>query len=216
MAKKQFYKRQRNPIILLVCEGKNKTERKYFSHYQVRESHYRLAIKDSEATDVMGMARHAANIYKEYQMDPAIGDLAFCLIDLDLRRDKYDAYLKAKQKYPQVRFIVSNPCFEIWLLYYFTENPKTESSSQAVKEQMKRYVPAYNEAMDVYDQCDLEDKYAVAINRSEKKNAFYEEDKILVERNPYTEVQDLILILKQHYQDKQLIYFFSTLRLFKF
>ena len=198
MARKQSYKRQRSPILLLVCEGRNKTERKYFSHYKVRELPYRLEIRDSEATDVMGMARRAANLYKEYQMDPEIGDLAFCLIDLDLRRDKYDAYLNAKQKYPQVRFIVSNPCFEIWLLYYFTENPKAESSSQAVKEQMKKCVPGYNEAMDVYDQCDLEDKYAVAINRSEKKNAFYEEDKILVERNPYTEVQDLILILKQH------------------
>lgn len=198
MARKQSYKRQRSPILLLVCEGRNKTERKYFSHYKVRELPYRLEIRDSEATDVMGMARRAANLYKEYQMDPEIGDLAFCLIDLDLRRDKYDAYLKAKQKYPQVRFIVSNPCFEIWLLYYFTEHPKAESSSQAVKEQMKKYVLGYNEAMDIYDQCDLEDKYAVAINRSEKKNAFYEEDKILVERNPYTEVQDLILILKQH------------------
>ena len=198
MVRKQSYKRQRSPILLLVCEGRNKTERKYFSHYKVRELPYRLEIRDSESTDVMGMARRAANLYKEYQMDPAIGDLAFCVIDLDLRRDKYDAYLKAKQKYPQVRFIVSNPCFEIWLLYYFTENPKAESSSQAVKEQMKKCVPGYNEAMDVYDQCDLEDKYAVAINRSEKKNAFYEEDKILVERNPYTEVQDLILILKQH------------------
>ena len=198
MARKQSYKRQRSPILLLVCEGRNKTERKYFSHYKVRELPYRLEIRDSEATDDMGMARRAANLYKEYQMDPEIGDLAFCLIDLDLRRDKYDAYLKAKQKYPQVRFIVSNPCFEIWLLYYFTEHPKAESSSQAVKEQMKKYVLGYNEAMDIYDQCDLEDKYAVAINRSEKKNAFYEEDKILVERNPYTEVQDLILILKQH------------------
>ena len=195
MARKQSYKRQRSPILLLVCEGRNKTERKYFSHYQVRESHYRLAIKDSEATDVMGMARHAANLYKEYQMDPAIGDLAFCLIDLDLRRDKYDAYLKAKQKYPQVRFIVSNPCFEIWLLYYFTENPKAESSSQAVKEQMKKYVPGYNEAMDVYDQCDLADKYAVAINRSEKKNKLYSEESALVKRNPYTNVQDLVMLL---------------------
>lgn len=198
MAKKQSYKRQRSPILLLVCEGKNKTERKYFSHYKVRELPYRLEIMDSEATDVLGMARRAANLYKKYQMDPAIGDLAFCLIDLDLRRDKYDAYLKAQQKYPQIRFIVSNPCFEIWLLYYFTENPKTESSSQAVKEQMKKYVPGYNEAMDVYAQCDLGDKYAVAINRSEKKNAFYEEDKILAERNPYTEVQDLIVTLKNY------------------
>ena len=198
MAKKQSYKRQRSPILLLVCEGKNKTERKYFSHYKVRELPYRLEIMDSEATDVLGMARRAANLYKKYQMDPAIGDLAFCLIDLDLRRDKYDAYLKAQQKYPQIRFIVSNPCFEIWLLYYFTENPKTESSSQAVKEQMKKYVSGYNEAMDVYAQCDLGDKYAVAINRSEKKNAFYEEDKILAERNPYTEVQDLIVTLKNY------------------
>lgn len=198
MAKKQSYKRQRSPILLLVCEGKNKTERKYFSHYKVRELPYRLEIRDSEATDVMGMARRAANLYKEYQMDPKIGDLVFCLIDLDLRRDKYDAYLKAQQRYPQIKFIVSNPCFEIWLLYHFTENPKAECSSQAVKEQMKKYVPGYNEAMDVYEQYDLQDKYAVAINRSEKKNAFYEEDKILVDRNPYTEVQDLIVILKKY------------------
>ncbi len=199
MAKKQSYKRQRSPILLLVCEGKNKTERKYFSHYKVRELPYRLEIRDSEATDVMGMARRAANLYKEYQMDPKIGDLVFCLIDLDLRRDKYDAYLKAQQRYPQIKFIVSNPCFEIWLLYHFTENPKAECSSQAVKEQMKKYVPDYNEAMDVYEQYDLQDKYAVAINRSEKKNAHYEADKILVDCNPYTEVQDLILFLKQHY-----------------
>ena len=195
MARKQSYKRQRSPILLLVCEGRNKTERKYFSHYKVRELPYRLEIRDSEATDVMGMARRASNLYKEYQMDPEIGDLVFCLIDLDLRHDKYDAYLKAKQKYPQVRFIVSNPCFEIWLLYYFTENPKTESSSQAVKEQMKKYVPGYNEAMDVYDQCDLADKYAVAINRSEKKNKLYSEESALVERNPYTNVQDLVMLL---------------------
>ena len=195
MARKQSYKRQRSPILLLVCEGRNKTERKYFSHYKVRELPYRLEIRDSEATDVMGMARRASNLYKEYQMDPEIGDLVFCLIDLDLRHDKYDAYLKAKQKYPQVRFIVSNPCFEIWLLYYFTENPKAESSSQAVKEQMKKYVPGYNEAMDVYDQCDLADKYAVAINRSEKKNKLYSEESALVERNPYTNVQDLVMLL---------------------
>ena len=196
MAKKQSYKRQRNPIILLVCEGRNKTERKYFSHYQVRECNYKLVIKDSEATDVMGMARRAANLYKEYQMDAALGDQAFCLIDMDRREDKYNAYLKARRTYPNITFIVSNPCFEIWFLYYFTENPRAESSSQAVKEQMKKYVPDYNESMDIYSQYDLGDKYAIAINRSEKKNALYDEDRTLVDRNPYTEVQDLICILK--------------------
>ena len=196
MAKKQSDKRQRRPILLLVCEGKNKTERKYFSHYKVRECLYRVEIKDSEATDVMGMAKRASNLYKEYQMDIALGDQAFCLIDMDLREDKYNAYLKARQKYPNITFIVSNPCFEIWLLYHFTENPRAESSSQAVKEQMKKYIPEYNESMDVYAQYDLKEKYMVAIKRSEKKNALYEEKRTLVDRNPYTEVQKLICILK--------------------
>ena len=195
MAKKA-YKRKRNPILLLVLEGRNKTERKYFSHYQVRECNYKLVIKDSGATDVMGMARRATNLYKEYQMDAALGDRAFCLIDMDLREDKYNAYLKAQQTYHNITLIVSNPCFEVWLLYHFTENPRAESSSQAVKEQMKKYVPEYNESMDVYAQYDLKEKYMVAINRSEKKNALYEEKRTLVDRNPYTEVQKLICILK--------------------
>ena len=195
MAKKA-YKRKRNPILLLVLEGRNKTERKYFSHYQVRECNYKLVIKDSGATDVMGMARRATNLYKEYQMDAALGDRAFCLIDMDLREDKYNAYLKARQTYHNITLIVSNPCFEVWLLYHFTENPRAESSSQAVKEQMKKYVPEYNESMDVYAQYDLKEKYMVAMNRSEKKNALYEEKRTLVDRNPYTEVQKLICILK--------------------
>ena len=195
MAKKA-YKRKRNPILLLVLEGRNKTESKYFSHYQVRECNYKLVIKDSGATDVMGMARRATNLYKEYQMDAALGDRAFCLIDMDLREDKYNAYLKARQTYHNITLIVSNPCFEVWLLYHFTENPRAESSSQAVKEQMKKYIPEYNESMDVYAQYDLKEKYMVAINRSEKKNALYEEKRTLVDRNPYTEVQKLICILK--------------------
>lgn len=197
MVKKKSYKRQRSPIILLVCEGKNKTEQKYFSHYRVRESRYRLEIKDSEATDILGMARRADHLYKENQMDPALGDRAYCLIDLDMRQDKYEAYLKAQKKYPKIKFIVSNPCFEIWFLYHFTENPKVETSSQAVKEQLRKYIPDYDETKDVYVRYDFGEKFAVAINRSDKKNRLYDVDKNIVDRNPYTEVQNLITVLKE-------------------
>ena len=64
MSRAQSYKRQRSPIILIVCEGRNKTERIYFSHYQTRDSSYRLLIKDSEATDVMGMAKRTSYLLK--------------------------------------------------------------------------------------------------------------------------------------------------------
>lgn len=197
MGSNKTYKRKRNPVILLVCEGKNKTERQYFYHFNTRESHFQLKIKDSEATDVMGMARKAATLYKNNEMDVKNGDQAFCLIDLDLNHDKYEKYIEASKKYPKIKFIASNPCFEIWLLYHFTETPKVELSSKAVKEQLKKYIPEYNEAMDVYLKCNLEHKYEMAICRSQKRNSLYETDISLENRNPYTEIQDLVIALKQ-------------------
>ena len=191
------YKRKRSPIILLVCEGKNKSERKYFSHFQERDTAYRLIIKDSEATDVLGMAKRAKNLYAEYQMDSQIGDHAFCLVDLDLRTDKYLSLLQAKKRFPTVEFIVSNPCFEVWLLYYFSANPKAETSSKSVKEQLKKYIPEYEEALDVYAQYSLHDKHSVAVERSKFKNGFYDVDSKVVDRNPYTEIANLILMLKK-------------------
>ena len=195
-AKKNSYKRRRKPIILLVCEGRNKTERLYFEHFKERNSPYSLVIKDSEATDCMNMAKKADRLFSEFQMDKTLGDHAFCLIDIDLMPEKENTLSKAKAKYKNVEFIVSNPCFEIWLMYYFTPNPPVRQSSQAVKDGMCNFVPGYDEAMDVVEKCSLKDKYAVAINNSEKKNMAYE-GKALVDRNPYTEVQDLVLLLTE-------------------
>ena len=65
MARKQSYKRKRSPILLLVCEGRNKTERKYFSHYKVREVPYRLEIRDSEATDVTSFSNIVDTIERD-------------------------------------------------------------------------------------------------------------------------------------------------------
>lgn len=195
-AKKNSYKRKRKPVILLVCEGRNKTERLYFEHFKERNSPYSLVIRDSEATDCMNMAKKADRLFSEYQMDKTLGDHAFCLIDIDLKPEKEKALSKAKAKYKNIEFIVSNPCFEIWLMYYFTPNPPVRLSSQAVKDCMCNFVPEYDEAMDVVEKYSLKDKYAVAINNSEKKNMAYE-GKALVDRNPYTEVQDLVLLLTE-------------------
>ena len=44
----------------------------------------------------------------------------------------------AKKKNTNIQFVLSNPCFEIWLLYYFTEYPAVVSSSQKVKDELRR------------------------------------------------------------------------------
>lgn len=192
------FTKTRNPIIVLVCEGRNKTESKFFNHFKTRENPYNLKIIPSGSTDPKNMAKKARQAIDEMQLDNKLGDRVFCLVDLDLsfsQLQKVEDEQKKTKKKCQVEFILSNPCFEIWLLYYFTKHPKPESSSQKVKEQLRKYVPQYTESFDIVKECDLQDKYAIAINNSELKNQMYEKDQPVLEKNPYTEISDLLEIL---------------------
>lgn len=190
--------RKRKPAIFLVCEGRNKTETLYFNHFKNRDSGYNLYIKGCESTDIKNIADKAAKVYTDNGIDRSAGEHVFCVVDLDLDPDKLKKYEAVKKKYKNIEFIVSNPCFEIWLLYYFTESPKRVDSSQEVKNLMKKYVAEYSENMDVVEKMKLQDKYSTAINRSELKNISYVANNIkFIDRNPYTEVQDIIEILQQ-------------------
>ena len=49
---KEEFKRQRKPSIFIVCEGRNKTERTYFNHFNERYAPYNLRIVNCESTDI--------------------------------------------------------------------------------------------------------------------------------------------------------------------
>mgnify|MGYP003295196117 CR=1 FL=1 len=107
---KEEFKRQRKPSIFIVCEGRNKTERTYFNHFNQRNAPYNLRIWDSESTDIMSMTKRADSLYTEYDLDAKIGDKVYCMVDLDLEQNKYEKYLKAKKLYKNIEIIPSNPC----------------------------------------------------------------------------------------------------------
>ena len=68
------------------------------------------------------MAKKARYIIEEMQLDNKLGDRVFCLVDLDLSPSQYQKVEEEKRKTKkkcQVEFVLSNPCFEVWLLYYF-------------------------------------------------------------------------------------------------
>ena len=192
------YSKLRKPIIALICEGKNKTETKYFNHFNDRDNLYNLKTFPSEATDPTSMAKKAQSIIDNLQLDTKLGDRVFCLIDLDLMKKQLDKVNIEKMKRPKrckIEFILSNPCFEIWLLYYFCKYPKAEMSSQRVKEQLKKYVPQYTESFDIIKEYNLQDKHIVALNNSELRNRMYDKNQSVLDKNPYTEVSDLLNIL---------------------
>lgn len=199
---KDKFKKERNPLIYIVCEGRNKTERTYFNHFKDRNAPFVLYVEDCEDTDIEHMAKKANNIFVKNDMDINLGDKVYCMVDLDLEQYKYDKFIKARTKYKNIEIIPSNPCFEIWLLYYFTKHPKVLSSSQKVKAELRNYVPGYTESTDVINVANLGMKeHVVAINNSETKNSHYDDELKAIDRNPYTEVANVITQLIQHRRD---------------
>lgn len=204
--KKEIYKKQRKPIIVLICEGRNQTETKYFNHFNKRENPYNLKILPSEATDPKNMAKKARETIENLQLDKSLGDRIFCLVDLDLSTKQLKKVEEEKNKKTRgkckVEFILSNPCFEAWLLFYFVQHPKVEQSSQKVKEQLKKHVPQYSESFDIVKECKLEEKYPEAISRANLKNNTYSSDNIL-DKNPYTEIPVLLNLLLNFSNNKR-------------
>lgn len=204
MAKKtkDIYKKQRKPYVFIVCEGRNKTEITYFDHFKERSAPFNLYCKPCESTDILSMAKKAASIFVENDLDLDLGDRVFCLVDLDLEQTKYDKFITAKKKYKKIDIIPSNPCFEVWLQYYFTKYPKVVPSSQKVKEEMAKILPGYTESMDVIAEANIDlSNHVQAIQNSELRNSYYSDNQSLIERNPYTEVATVVALLINYRKD---------------
>lgn len=201
MAKKtkDIYKKQRKPYVFIVCEGRNKTEITYFDHFKERSAPFNLYCKPCESTDILSMAKKAASIFVENDLDLDLGDRVFCLVDLDLEQTKYDKFITAKKKYKKIDIIPSNPCFEVWLQYYFTKYPKVVPSSQKVKEEMAKILPGYTESMDVIAEANIDlSNHVQAIQNSEMRNSYFSDEQSLIEKNPYTEVATVVEVLVAH------------------
>jgi len=203
---KEKFTKQRKPFVALICEGRNKTESKFFSHFKKRDSPFNLRVYPSESTDPISMFNKAKQIATENELDSRIGDKVFCLIDIDLSQTQIDKINKIKNLKPkikcQIELILSNPCFEIWFLYYFTKSPKIETSSHNVKKQLKNYIPLYSENYDVLAEYNLENNHTIALNNAELRNQQYDSQTPLIDKNPYTEVGDLIGLLLNFNNDK--------------
>lgn len=188
--------RQTKCVWLIVCEGRNKTETNYLSHFNKRDGNVRLIVKSSEDTDPKGMVKRAEDLAKSLGVGENAGDRIICLMDLDVNDKKAQLIQLLRPKHRKIEIIVSNPCFEIWLLLHFTNHPGRENTSRNVKKQLVNYVPNYTESMDILQKCSaVQSNYETAIkNADELRNEHIRKNATIpsADANPYTEVHLLM------------------------
>ncbi|HEB9431754.1 TPA: RloB domain-containing protein [Campylobacter coli] len=159
-------KRKENEVILIVCEGK-KTEKNYLNQLKdfFRLSNVSINIISSKKPDPSQIVEFT----KEKNKDDSY-DKVYCVFDKDTHSD----FDKAKQKCEKYNFeaIISNPCFEFWILLHFeyttkpfgTNSPCNKLNNTCLKKYIKNYSKDYDFTSII------KDKLNIAINNAQKAN----------------------------------------------
>ena len=149
------------PNVFLLVEGR--TEETYLSHLKKRNSNYSLHVERFDGNQPMKMVKRCIARFKEKGMSKRDGDLAFCVMDVDDNTiedlEKAFDYADAHN----VKIIISNPCFEVFFLFHYVNEAKTNSSRE-MKEEVSKYIKGYSETKDCWNL--LSSKRDKALKRS--------------------------------------------------
>ena len=145
-------RRDGKPRILILCEGKQ-TEPNYFTGFKQVKRLTNIVVRRPRRKQV-GPAGLLARLREELE-DDLDWDEIYCILDHDGRDAeirKFKTKLTAinqETNSPQIEMILSNPCFELWLLLHFefTDRPFTSgginSACENVIKKLRRHLPEY-------------------------------------------------------------------------
>jgi len=183
--------RDPKPRILVVTEGEI-TEPEYLKGFCRACQNQRVRIEVAKEHGVpMTLVRTAKQYKEEAEQDAArekddnLGfDSVWCVFDVDEHPDIADAKVMAKDN--SIDVAISNPCFELWLLLHFRNNPGMQDRKK-MKGMLRNHVPDYDKHVDyaMYSK-----GYSQAVTRAKRMNRSAGEADEL-ERNPTTGVYEL-------------------------
>lgn len=144
--------REPKPLILVVSEGEV-TEREYLLGLQQACYNPRVTIKVAEEHGVPMTLVKTAKQYKNdgeqraarERDDNLAYDSVWCVFDVDDHPRIGEAKQMARDN--GIDLAISNPCFELWLLLHFRDNPGMQHRT-VILQRLRQYVPEFNKHVD--------------------------------------------------------------------
>lgn len=191
--------KKRKKLILIGCEGKNKTEKNYFKEFNQRQKKYTIQSAKGNRTDPRGIVEDTISSIEKEELQLEDGDLAFCLFDSDTDIKKQSQIEQAIYLAGQygVEILLSVLCFEVWFLQHFQYSTGQLSGNQAITK-LKRFIPEYEKNQNIFSK--LEAYTEIAVENAKRLEKYHDDIGVQcrsIERNPSTEVYKLVEILKK-------------------
>lgn len=186
--------RKQKSKILIAAEGKNKTEKTYFSNFEDGKKSYNITYARGNNTDPLKLVKMLIKEIDELKLDLQDDDVAYCIFDTDVDPNKNkiieDAIQLAKKN--NVKIITSSPCFELWFLLHYDYTTANMDSEEVIK-RLKEYYPKYEKNINIYP--DIIKEIDLAIDRAKKIEKYQIDNNRrigTVEANPNTEVYKIV------------------------
>lgn len=190
-------KKQPYEVILIVCEGE-KTEINYLEQLKdfFRLSNVAIDILSSKNPSPLQVVEFAQKNNKRY-------DKVYCVFD----KDTHSTFDEALQKCKKYKFeaIVSNPCFEFWILLHFiytTANFHTDNKNspcdKLINNYLKTHIKDYSKSYKSFTQL-IKNRLNQAIENARKAN---EQAKDNNYTSPYTFMDKLASKFKELHNAK--------------
>ena len=182
--------RKQKSKILIAAEGKNKTEKTYFSNFEDGKKSYNITYARGNNTDPLKLVKMLIKEIDELKLDLQDDDVAYCIFDTDVDPNKNKIIEEAIQlaKKNNIKIITSSPCFELWFLLHYDYTTANMDSEEVIK-RLKEYYPKYEKNINIYP--DIIKGIDLAIERAKKLEKYQNDNNRrigTVEANPNTEV----------------------------
>ncbi len=186
-------RKQKNKI-LIASEGKNKTEKTYFSNFEDGKKSYNITYAKGNNTDPLKLVKMLIKEIGELKLDLQDNDVAYCIFDTDVNPNKNKIIEEAIElaKKNDIKIITSSPCIELWFLLHYEYTTANMDNEEVIK-RLKKYYPKYEKNVNIYP--DIIEKIDIAINRAKKLEKYQiDNNKRIgtVEANPNTEVYKIV------------------------
>ena len=186
--------RKQKSKILIAAEGKNKTEKTYFSNFEDGKKSYNITYARGNNTDPLKLVKMLIKEIDELKLDLQDDDVAYCIFDTDVDPNKNKIIEEAIQlaKKNNIKIITSSPCFELWFLLHYDYTTANMDNEEVIK-RLKEYYPKYEKNINIYP--DIIKGIDLAIERAKKLEKYQNDNNRrigTVEANPNTEVYKIV------------------------
>ena len=162
--------KKRRKVLVIATEGANKTEKIYFNEFNRMQDEFRVVNAPGNYTDPIKIVQSAMYAAKKEELDYDDGDMAIAVFDVDFNKQEQIISARKLADKHDVKVVLSNPCFEVWLLLHFRESTKSYSNNESVLEDLRKFWKGYEKNISSYKFIEKQTTSAIANAKKVKKH----------------------------------------------